>query len=104
RAGEMVRALRRFENKGGLATTDALPIGQYVLGAVPTQWAYPNGWAPLHFLTIKGLQRYGYNQDAVRIANKWLKTNLAWFEEHHVFLEKDNVVQPDKPPIKGVYP
>jgi alpha,alpha-trehalase len=103
-AKDMVQALNRFENKGGLATTDSLPIGQYVLGSVPTQWAYPNGWAPLHFLTIKGLQRYGFNKDAARIATKWLKTNLYWFERNNIFLEKYNVVQPDKPPIKGVYP
>lgn len=100
----LVRALRRFENKGGLAATDTLPIGQYVLGSVPTQWAYPNGWAPLHFLTVKALQREGFTQEANRIAMKWLKTNLAWFQTHGVFLEKYNVVQPEKPPIKGVYP
>jgi neutral trehalase len=35
---------------------------------------------------------------------KWLKTNLNWFSENKVFLEKYNVVNPDKPPIKGVYP
>jgi alpha,alpha-trehalase len=103
-AKQLVKALRRFENKGGLATTDALPIGQYVLGAVPTQWAYPNGWAPLHYLVVKGLQRYGYNTDAHRIAQKWLKTNLIWFEKHGVFLEKYNVVVPGKPPAKGLYP
>jgi alpha,alpha-trehalase len=103
-AKNMVQALKRFENKGGLSTTDSLPIGQYVLGSVPTQWAYPNGWAPLHFLTVKGLQKYGYNKDAARIATKWVKTNLYWFEQHDEFLEKYNVVQPDKPPLKGVYP
>lgn len=103
-ARQLVRALRRFENKGGLATTDALPIGQYVLGAVPTQWAYPNGWAPLHFLVVQGLERYGYQGDAKRIAEKWLKTNLAWFQLHNVFLEKYNVVAPNKPPAKGIYP
>lgn len=103
-AKQMVSSLKRFENKGGLATTDSLPIGQYVLGAIPTQWAYPNGWAPLHFLVIYGLQKYGYTNDALRISNKWLKTNLSWFEKHHVFIEKYNVVQPDKPPIKGLYP
>jgi alpha,alpha-trehalase len=103
-AQHLVRALRRFENRGGLATTDALPIGQYVLGAIPTQWAYPNGWAPLHYIVVTGLQRYGYQGDANRIAQKWLKTNLDWFQKHNVFLEKYNVVAPDKPPAKGVYP
>jgi alpha,alpha-trehalase len=103
-AEQMVKALRRFENKGGLATTDALPIGQYVLGSMPTQWAYPNGWAPLQFIAIKGLERYGYKEDAKRLATKWLKNNLDWFNAHGVFLEKYNVVSPEKPPVKGVYP
>jgi alpha,alpha-trehalase len=103
-AEQMVKALRRFENKGGLATTDALPIGQMVLGTMPTQWAYPNGWAPLQFIAISGLERYGYHEDARRIAGKWLRANLDWFNEHKVFLEKYNVVNPDKPPVKGVYP
>lgn len=103
-AAQLVKALRRFENKGGLATTDALPLGQYVPGSMPVQWAYPNGWAPLHFIVVEGLLRYGYHEDAKRIAMKWLRNNLNWFNEHHVFLEKYNVVNPDKPPQKGVYP
>ena len=103
-ARAQVKALKRFEQKGGLATTDALPLGQYVLGSMPTQWAYPNGWAPLQFLTVQGLERYGYHEDARRIAMKWLKANLNWFNEHGVFLEKYNVVSPDKPPAKGLYP
>lgn len=103
-AEALVKSLRRFENKGGLATTDSLPLKQFVLGSVPTQWAYPNGWAPLHFIVVKALERYGYHQDARRIATKWLKTNLKWFNEEHLFLEKYNVVNPDKPPVKGLYP
>lgn len=104
RAQAMVKALKRFENKGGLATTDALPIKQYVPGSTPTQWAYPNGWAPLHFIAVQGLEKYGYSDDAHRIAHKWLKTNVEWFKRHGVFLEKYNVVDPEKPPAKGVYP
>jgi alpha,alpha-trehalase len=103
-AASLVKALRRFENKGGLATTDALPLNQYVPGSMPVQWAYPNGWAPLHYIVVEGLLRYGYHEDAKRIAMKWLKNNLDWFNEHHVFLEKYNVVSPEKPPQKGVYP
>ncbi|HET6864232.1 MAG TPA: trehalase family glycosidase [Candidatus Saccharimonadales bacterium] len=103
-AAKLVSSLKRFERKGGLATTDATQVGALVPGAMPVQWAYPNGWAPLHFIVVKGLQRYGYHEDARRIAMKWLKTNLDWFNKHHVFLEKYNVVQPDKPPAKGVYP
>lgn len=104
KAAVLVKGLRRFENKGGLATTDALPLGQYVPGSVPVQWAYPNGWAPLHYIVVEGLLKYGYREDAERIAMKWLRTNLDWFNTHGVFLEKYNVVNPDKPPQKGVYP
>ncbi len=108
-AEELVKALRRFEHRGGLATTDGQALNQMVPGVIapgvmPTQWAFPNGWAPLQYIVIKGLQRYGYDEDARRIAMKWLKTNLDWFNKHGVFLEKYNVVSPDKPPAKGVYP
>lgn len=103
-ARAMVRALRRFEHKGGLTTTDDIPLNQRFMGGMPTQWAYPNGWAPLHYLTILGLRRYGYLRDARRITIKWLRTNLDWFNTHGVFLEKYNVVETDKPPVKGVYP
>lgn len=109
RAEQMVKTLRRFEQRGGLATTDGQAVQQVIPGltmpgSLPVQWAYPNGWAPLHFLIIKGLMKYGYHDDAKRIAMKWLRNNLTWFNEHGVFLEKYNVVSPGKPPAKGVYP
>lgn len=103
-AAQMVKTLRKFEHRGGLATTDAQPLNQLVPGKMPTQWAYPNGWAPLHFIIVKGLLRYGYKVDAERIARKWVKNNLDWYNKNGIFLEKYNVVQPDKPPVKGVYP
>lgn len=104
KARKLVSALGRFEFKGGLSTTDNQPVSQLVPGSLPTQWAYPNGWAPLELLVIRGLEHYGYHEDARRLAMKWLRTNLEWFNKHGVFLEKYNVVNPDKPPQKGVYP
>lgn len=103
-AKQLVKSLRRFENRGGLAATDVQTLGQLVPGATPTQWAYPNGWAPLHYIVIQALERYGYHDDAERIATKWLKTNVNWFDANHVFLEKYNVVDPKKPPARGAYP
>ncbi|MGH7157028.1 MAG: trehalase family glycosidase [Candidatus Saccharimonadales bacterium] len=103
-AAKLVHSLKKFEQKGGLSTTDNLQVSNLVPGAMPTQWAYPNGWAPLHFLVVRGLRRYGYEEDARRIAMKWLRTNHDWFNKHGVFLEKYNVVQPHKPPAKGAYP
>lgn len=106
KASKLVKSLKKFEEKGGLATTDAqtVPFNQIIPGTIPTQWAHPNGWAPLHLIVIRGLERYGYHDEARRIALKWLKTNLDWFNEYGVFLEKYNVVDPAKPPAKGVYP
>ncbi len=106
KAAKLVKNLRKFEQKGGLATTEpqTIPINSIMPGSFPMQWAHPNGWAPLHLIVIQGLERYGYHEDAKRIAFKWLKNNLDWFNKHGIFLEKYNVVDPEKPPAKGVYP
>lgn len=103
-ARKMVRGMKRFEEKGGLVTTDVQQFNIKLPGATPTQWAYPNGWAPLHFMIVKGLERYGFHDKAKEIAMKWLHTNLEWYYSHGTFLEKYNVVDPEKPPGKGLYP
>lgn len=101
-AAKMVKSLKRFEQPGGLSTTSqALPN---ITNDQPSQWAYPNGWAPLHFIVVEGLKRYGYEDEARKIALLWVKTNLVWFEKHHEFLEKYNVVHPKKLPVEGLYP
>jgi alpha,alpha-trehalase len=101
-AALLVESLKRFEHKGGLATTDFAPVTQY--SSMPTQWAFPNGWAPLHYIVVQALERYGYHADARRIATKWLSCNLEWFNKNGLFLEKYNVVNPANPPQKGLYP
>ena len=104
RAAQLVKQLHKFEQKGGLAPTDAYALLQKLPGSMPMQWAYPNGWAPLQFIVVQALQRYGYHTEAKRIATKWLHCNLQWYKKHGEFLEKYNVVDPNKPPAKGVYP
>lgn len=104
-AKRMVDNLFRFEKKGGLSTTARPLIDTTALfGSLRAQWAYPNGWAPLHYFVVEGLKRYGYHDEAREIAVKWVKTNLDWYGRHGVFLEKYNVVNPLKKPIEGVYP
>ncbi|HPD99064.1 MAG TPA: trehalase family glycosidase [Candidatus Saccharibacteria bacterium] len=105
KAKELVKQLGKFEKDGGLSTTSRPMINLSLLfGSVKTQWAYPNGWAPLQWIVIKGLERYGYTEDANRLAKKWLKTCTDWYATHGVLLEKYNVVTPTREPIKGVYP
>ena len=104
-AKRLVDNLEKFEKAGGLITTTRPLIDTSALfGSLKVQWAYPNGWAPLHYFVIEGLKRYGYHAEAERIARKWVSTNLEWFDKHGVFLEKYNVVNPKKHPVEGVYP
>jgi alpha,alpha-trehalase len=103
-AKKLVKNLSRFEYRGGLSTTDGPTLNKFMPYSIPEQWSYPNGWAPLHFIVIGGLIRYGYTAEAQTIAQKWLRTNLDWFNKHHVFLEKYNVVKPQEKPASGLYP
>ena len=101
---KMTENLSRFEHRGGLSTTAALFMYPQLFGSTKSQWAHPNGWAPLHFIVTEGLERYGYAPEARSIAYKWLRTNLNWFTKHGHFLEKYNVVTPEKKPVEGLYP
>ncbi len=103
-AQKLVSNLRRFEHRYGLSTTSATFLYKNLFGSTKTQWAHPNGWAPLHYIVTEGLERYGYHTDAQRIAQKWLQGNLIWFKQHHEFIEKYNVVNAHKRPVEGVYP
>ncbi len=109
KAKQMVKTLKKFTQKGGLVTTDGSVVNvkknvKKLISTMPTQWAYPNGWAPLHFIVVEGLKKYGYDDEAELIAKKWMHTNLVWFKNNKEFLEKYNVVDPSKPPAKGIYP
>lgn len=104
-AAELVKNLRKFEFDGGLVCAlRAKHIGRKFGMAPPMQWDYPNGWAPLHWLVVQGLENYGYHEDAKRIAQKWLKNNLVSFERDGVFWEKYNATDVNKKAVDGVYP
>ena len=55
------------------------------------QWDYPNGWAPLHFIAVHGLLRYGYRAEAERIARKYIHAIDRTFAETGTLWEKYNV-------------
>ncbi len=74
-----------FLKDGGLVTT---------LNATQEQWDHPNGWAPLHYITIEGLKRYGFDTLATTISQRWCETIEKNFQRHGVVLEKYNVVTP----------
>lgn len=100
-ARRIAENLRHFQHRGGLATTRN--SNEYE-GDTPTQWAYPNGWAPLHWVTIEGLKSYGYYDEASATARTWIGNNLDNFMKNNVFREAYNVVDPNLPPKPGLYP
>lgn len=62
----------------------------------PKQWDYPNIWPPLEYLTVIGLLKYGFVQDAVRIMEKSVNAHAAIFRKYGTFLEKINCETGDK--------
>ena len=72
----------KFLAPGGLSTT---------LATTGQQWDAPNGWAPLHWIAIMGLERYGHHNLAAEIARRWLKLNMDVFARTGKLMEKYNV-------------
>ncbi len=56
------------------------------------QWDAPNGWAPLQWISIKGLENYGQHDLAADAANRWAKLNIKVFHNTGKLMEKYNVV------------
>lgn len=76
------RIEKEFLKEGGLVST-LIDNGQ--------QWDSPNGWAPLHWVTIEGLRHYGFHTLADEIKRRWVKTNLNVFNEKRKLVEKYDV-------------
>lgn len=101
-ARRLVEHLEKFMQQGGLSVTS---LANELPGSdLPHQWAYPNGWAPLHWLVVQGLDNYGYHKEAEEITRRWLKTNLEYFDAFGVFREAYDVVNGMDSPHAGVYP
>ena len=73
---------RDFLRPGGLLTT---------LEHSGQQWDAPNAWAPLEYLAVAGLRRYGQQALADTIAQRWVRLNVRGFAQTGKLLEKYNV-------------
>jgi len=73
--------------------SDFLRAGGWVTTPYETgqQWDRPNGWAPMQWLTYRGLLRYGFEDEARTGAARWVEDNLAVYRQHGRLLEKYNV-------------
>lgn len=68
------------------------------------QWDSPNGWAPMHYLTIMGLERYGFHEEAKDIANRWCRLVIAEYRRTGTLMEKYDVEHPGRLGGGGEYP
>ena len=77
-----VAVQRGLLRPGGMATTQ-VRTGQ--------QWDEPNGWAPLQYLAVVGLGRYGQAALARTIAARWISTNVAYYARTGKLVEKYDI-------------
>ena len=74
--------LQKFLKSGGVVTT---------LKNTGQQWDAPNGWAPLQWIAIKGLQNYNLKVTAHEISKRWIKLNVDVYNRTGKLMEKYNV-------------
>lgn len=67
---------------GGLRTT---------LVVSGEQWDSPNGWAPLQWIGVRGLCRYGHQALAKDIAERWIATVDAAYAQTGLIFEKYDI-------------
>ena len=72
--------------------------------ATGQQWHAPNGWAPLEWVTIRGLENYGEHNLAAEIAHRWLKLNADVYARTGKMMEKYNVENVTLAAGGGEYP
>ena len=92
-AAEQIKS--KLLQPGGVTTT-ANTTGE--------QWDAPNGWAPLEWMTIWGLDRCGQRELARDIAQRWIKLNVDVFKRTGKLMEKYNVADTHLEAGGGEYP
>lgn len=85
----------KFLKAGGLVTS---------LKNTGQQWDAPNGWAPLEWMAIKGLNNYGQTALAQTAAERWIALNNKVFKSTGKLMEKYNVVNVGLEAGGGEYP
>lgn len=89
------RLERDFLQEGGLVTS---------LHTTGQQWDAPNGWAPLQWVAVRGLENYGHTQLASTICQRWMDLNRQVFARSGKMMEKYNVVNTHLEAGGGEYP
>lgn len=85
-----IAAPERAARTAAMARTRLLRPGGLVTTTVETgqQWDAPNAWAPLQWIAVSGLRRYGEDALAEAVARNFLGNVRAVFERERKLVEK----------------
>ncbi|EKM58523.1 glycoside hydrolase family 37 protein [Phanerochaete carnosa HHB-10118-sp] len=87
-------SLKKFEVLGGLASGTEESRGKISLDRPNRQWDYPYAWPPHQIMTWVGLERYGYLEEAQRLAYRWMyMMTTAFVDFNGVVPEKFDAVK-----------
>ncbi len=68
------------------------------------QWDAPNGWAPLQWMSYRGLKNYQIDKLANTIRDRWIRQNERVYEATGKMMEKYNVMDTTLIAGGGEYP
>ncbi|KAF9643761.1 trehalase-domain-containing protein [Thelephora ganbajun] len=87
-------SLSKFEALGGLVSGTEESRGKISLDRPNRQWDYPYAWPPHQIMAWVGLERYGYLEDAQRLAYRFLyMMTTAFVDFNGVVPEKFDAVK-----------
>ncbi|KAL7424074.1 alpha,alpha-trehalase nth1 [Cryptotrichosporon argae] len=87
-------AMPKFEVAGGLVSGTEESRGLISLDRPNRQWDYPYGWPPHQIMAWVGLERYGFLDDAARLAYRWIyMMTLSFVDFNGIVPEKFDAVE-----------
>ena len=95
-ASKVAKSVEKQLLKPGGVVTTTTATGQ--------QWDAPNGWAPLQWIAVASLNKYQQQRMAETVACRWMVNVSRVYRETGKFVEKYDVVMPDRPGGGGEYP
>jgi alpha,alpha-trehalase len=82
----------RLLTSGGMLTTEQTSA---------QQWDRSNGWAPLQWMAVRGLRRYGEHVVSQQIAHNWIETVGLLYEREWKLVEKYSLLSPYESRVGG---
>ncbi|KAM5224667.1 trehalase-like [Hipposideros larvatus] len=101
--GVVDKALKYLEDSKILTYQHGIPTSLRKTGQ---QWDFPNGWAPLQDLVIRGLAKSPSprtQEVAFQLAQNWIRTNFDVYSQKSAMYEKYDISNGGQPGDGGEY-